>query len=118
MPNNPIANEMAQIIKGESKSGAKEAVRFPVFGTLDSGLNLLPDGFGRVIPRSDYHVWQPRINLYTRSVPTMDDGSYNTLTQDYRLELLLKPDDRVVCIPIEDGHTFLIIGHMQGGLAP
>lgn len=111
-------NAIAKAILNTAQKVSKDNIRFPVIGTMDGSLNLKIDGFSRAIPRSDYYILQPRINLYTRSVPTTDDGSYSTLSDDFKLELWLKPGDRVLCIPIEDGHTFVIVGHVQGGLVP
>lgn len=108
-----IANDVAGILIGTADEISGKKVSFPVIGTMDGELNLLLDGFGRGIPKADYHVLEPRVNLYTTPGPL-----YTTFSKDYRVELILKPADRVVCIPIEDGHTFLIIGHVKGGMAP
>lgn len=111
-------NALAKVLLSAAQSVSKDNIRFPVIGTLDGSLNLKVDGFSRPIPKSDYYIWQPRINLYTRPIPTTDDGSYSNFSNDFRLELWLKPGDRVLCIPIEDGHTFVIVGHVEGGLTP
>lgn len=108
---------MARVMQGTATEVTSDVFKLPVIGTLDAELNLKIDGFAKNIPKEDYHVWQPRINLYTRPVSTMDDGSYSVLSQDYRVELYLKVDDRVICVPIEDGHTYMITGHVKGGLA-
>lgn len=118
MDDNAIANDMAMILAGTAREITDKAITMPVIGTLDALLNLKVDGFARTIPREDYYVWQPRINLYTRTSSAASDGAYATFERDYRLELFLKPNDRVVCVPIEDGHTYLVTGHAQGGLAP
>lgn len=118
MINYDFVNDIAKAMEGTSEKTTSDAVLFPVIGTLNDQLDLRVDGFSRWIPASDYYIWQPRINLYTRPVPTKDDASYSTFANDYRLELFLKPNDRVVCVPIEDGHTYIITGHVKGGLEP
>lgn len=118
MTKNLGGNALAKEIFGVATGVTNENARFPVVGTLNDSMDLMLDGFSQPIPSSDYYVWQPRINLYTRPVPTVDDSSYGVLSNDYREELYLKPTDRVLCLPIEDGHTFVILGHIKGGLAP
>lgn len=108
-----FVNELAQIMKGASQEAADGVVNLPVIGTLDGALNLNVDGFGKPIPAADYHVWEPRVNLFTTPGPL-----YDTFAQDYRVELFLKPGDRVICMPIEDGHTFMVMGHVKGGMVP
>ena len=110
---NDIVNEFAGIFVDTANEITQKSISFPVIGTLDAELNLEIDGFGRAIPQADYHVLEPRVNLYTTPSPL-----YTTFSKDYRVELYLKPADRVLCIPIEDGHTILIVGHVKGGLAP
>lgn len=100
-----FVNELAQVIKKTSEKSSNDAVRFPVIGTLDDGMNLLLDGFGRPIPKDDYHVYEPKFKMY--------QWPSNSYVEDYRMELLLKPGDRVLCIPIEDGHTLMIMGQVN-----
>ncbi|MHC8516982.1 hypothetical protein [Sporosarcina sp. ITBMC105] len=104
----PFVNELAGILNDTSKSAANNAIRFPVLGTLDGDLNLLIDGFNRPIPEKEYEVLEPVINLFQQP-----DAEYDTFVQDYRLELLLRPGDRVLCVPIEDGHTFVVVGQVM-----
>ena len=68
-------NALAKVVLSTAQKVSADNIRFPVIGTLDDSLNLKIDGFSKPIPRSDYYILQPRINLYTRSVPTTDDGS-------------------------------------------
>lgn len=104
----PFVNELAQIMKNTSKNASHEAVRFPVLGTLDDSLNLILDGFGVPIPEDQYEVLEPVVNMFQQP-----SEEYDTFVQDYRIELLLRPGDRVLCIPIEDGHTFVVVGQVM-----
>ncbi|MEK5068112.1 hypothetical protein [Sporosarcina sp. FSL K6-1508] len=82
MINYDFVNDLAAAIEGTSEKVTGNAVQFPVFGTIiDGQLNLKADGFGRVIPAADYHK---------------------------KKGLSLSPGDRVLCVPIEDGHTFIL----------
>ncbi|RIJ63599.1 DUF2577 domain-containing protein [Rummeliibacillus sp. POC4] len=83
-----FVNDLARAIKGTSKKETNAAIQFPVFGTLDSKLDLLLDGFSRTIPKDDYHVWE-------------------------QAESSLIPGSRVLCIPIEDGHTYVVMGKVK-----
>lgn len=83
---NNVVNEMASILTVTSNEITDKKISFPVFGTIDPKLDLLVDGFGVPIPSTDYH----------------------------RLKgLSFAPNDRVLCIPIEDGHTFVLVGLVE-----
>lgn len=86
MSMNNVVNEMAGILTGTSNEIAEKKISFPVFGTIDSKMDLLIDGFGVPIPSTDYHKLKG---------------------------LSFAPNDRVLCIPIEDGHTFTLVGLVE-----
>ncbi|PIC87987.1 hypothetical protein CSV72_02230 [Sporosarcina sp. P20a] len=86
MSMNNVVNEMAGILTDTANEIFEKNISFSVFGTLDSKLDLLIDGFGATIPSTDYHKLRG---------------------------LTFVPNDRVLCIPIEDGHTFVLVGLVE-----
>ncbi|MGE7672986.1 hypothetical protein ACQKMV_05280 [Lysinibacillus sp. NPDC094403] len=105
---NALAKAMTKISTGVSD----EKIRFPVLGTIDGKLNLMLDGFSKSIPNSDYYLYKPQVKLIAQTGEILHESSCNALDLEYLVELILKPNDRVLCIPIEDGHTFVVIGHV------
>lgn len=79
-------NALAKVFLSTAQKVSADNIRFPVIGTLDESLNLKLDGFGRDIPSSDYHKIKG---------------------------LALVPWMRVLCLPIEDGHTLVLLGEVE-----
>ncbi|KOS64621.1 hypothetical protein FJQ98_14075 [Lysinibacillus agricola] len=94
MTQNLGGNALAKAFVTIANKISGERTRFPVFGTIDGQLNLLPDGFSKQIPPGDYSV-SHSLSLGSELDP-------------------LKPNDRVLCIPIEDGHTYVITARIKG----
>ena len=94
MTKNLGGNALAKAFVKIASNISQENTRFPVYGTIDSQLNLLPDGFSKPIPSGDYTV-------------------SHSLSTGSELDPL-KPNDRVLCVPIEDGHTFVITARIKG----
>lgn len=81
-----IVNEFAKLIADTSGEMAEKMFGFPVIGTLDGKQDLLMDGFSKPIPKGDFY-----------KVKGVSPAA----------------GDRVLCIPIEDGHTFVIAGVIE-----
>ncbi|WP_040759412.1 hypothetical protein [Sporosarcina newyorkensis] len=81
-----IVNDMAMILTGQSEKVVGEALSLPAVATVQGNLDLMIDGFGKPIPAEDYHKIKG---------------------------VSVAPGDRVLAVPIEDGHTFIVTGGVE-----
>ena len=94
-------NALTDIILQATKSATPTNVN--VLGTIQGDMSLRIDGFAHAIPKSDYLISEGHYDRY-------DKGG-----EPYRMKNILKAGGRVICMPMADGHTYVVMSHVKGG---
>ena len=97
------ANALLQVMRETTAKTIGFQVKAAILGTItSSGLKL--DHFEHPIPLIDCSVMEEKATLISESTGT---------SHDYIIRLKLKEGDRVLCVPIDEGRTYIIIGQVK-----
>lgn len=113
MEGNKGANYLARVINAAATNVVNQRTQSPVLGRIQSDMGLLLDDFPIKIPRSDYLVSE-HLTLasdYFTDTNVRDGVRYRVQTPSQLSPL--SPGDRVLCIPVNQGRDYVVIGRVR-----